>query len=177
MTSISCKEESKAVSLCDAEFSECKSVVCFVCTGNTCRSPMAAAAFNHYAKKLGRTDVYAISAGLAANPLRSISENAAKALEGAGIISSEENDYAHHISTQMNENIAAKADKIIGLTSSHTMALISGYPQFASKIFSMPKNIADPFGGDLSVYEACLAQICECVVSLLAEEEKDNKND
>ena len=47
--------------------------VCFVCTGNTCRSPMAAAVLNQYGKKY---DISAVSAGLFPHVGDPISENA-----------------------------------------------------------------------------------------------------
>ena len=54
------------------------SKVIFICTGNTCRSPMAAAVLNHYGAPKG---IFAFSRGIYADVGAPISENAAKALE------------------------------------------------------------------------------------------------
>ena len=67
--------------------------VCFVCTGNTCRSPMAQAVTNHLAKKLGR-DLTAFSRGLYALDGDPIASCAIAALEGAGIEPTADHDTA-----------------------------------------------------------------------------------
>ncbi|MDD4774829.1 MAG: hypothetical protein PHZ09_14705, partial [Eubacteriales bacterium] len=61
--------------------------VCFVCTGNTCRSPMAAAVTNH----LCAEHVEAISCGLYPDAGMPISTNAVTALQNAAITSTESN--------------------------------------------------------------------------------------
>lgn len=132
-----------------------KDIVLFVCTGNTCRSPMCAALFNdRYAGFTRR----AVSAGLAADG-SPISENAVRALESRGIISREGNDYKAHISKNVTESMLEEADIVVGMTSAHAMRLIFAFPRFASKINVMPAEISDPYGGDLSDYEKCLQDI------------------
>ena len=130
--------------------------VLFVCTGNTCRSPMAAAMYNHLTK--GR-DKYAVSMGLYAYDGMPISDNAAIALEQAGVICDRDNPYRDHKARQADEDILCGCDYIIGISEAHTLELISRYPSLASKIYSMPKSISDPYGGDLEIYKACLKEI------------------
>lgn len=132
-----------------------KDTVLFVCTGNTCRSPMCAALFN--ARYAGLTR-HAVSAGLHADG-SPISENAVLALENAGISSTEGNDYKAHVSRTVTEEMIASADVVVGVTSSHAMQLILRFPAYASKITVMPTEISDPFGGSLARYEACLSDI------------------
>lgn len=154
---------------CDGE-----RTVLFVCTGNTCRSPMAAAVLNDIAKSPKITDmsdavklfdckrVRAISAGLASygDP---ISENAVRALVEDGIESTPDNDYKNHISRPVNPELIKKADLIVGITASHMMALVSAFPEFAMKIVAMPKSISDPYGQDIEVYREALEEIKEGV--------------
>ena len=144
--------------------------VCFVCTGNTCRSPMAAAVLNHKTriiegctacdinKLLNTKPIRATSAGLCAfgDP---IAENAARALEEAGIPSLADNHYRAHVSRSIDLETMEACDRIVGLTSKHAMQLLTMYPQFASKITCFPEDIPDPFGGDLETYRACLEAI------------------
>lgn len=137
--------------------------VCFVCTGNTCRSPMAAAMYNHLNKG---SDRFAVSMGLYAYDGMPISGNAAAALEEAGIVSDRDNPYRDHRARSVNEDILAGCDYIVGISEAHTLELISRFPAIASKIYSMPKAISDPYGGGLEVYKACLAEITEGIKEL-----------
>lgn len=130
--------------------------ILFVCTGNTCRSPMCAALFNDRYAGLTR---HAISAGLMADG-SPISANAVCALENAGIPSRKpDNDYKSHVSRNVTEEMMEQADIVVGVTSSHAMQLMMRFPSCASKITVMPTEISDPFGGDLARYETCLADI------------------
>lgn len=130
--------------------------VCFVCTGNTCRSPMAAAVYNHLNKG---SDRYAVSMGLYAADGMAISDNAARALEESGITSDRNNPYLDHTAQSCDREKLSGCDYIVGITEAHTLELISRYPELASKIYSMPESISDPWGGDLSVYKSCLTEI------------------
>ena len=157
--------------------------VCFVCTGNTCRSPMAAAVANALAAKQRENfpeavrdclspSVEAISAGLAACEGEPIAKNAVAALEEANVAPVPEHDYRAHTAHMLTPEVAEACDLMVGLSGSHVMGLLMQYPQFAGKITGMPKEISDPWGQDLSVYKACLAEITEGVKALLFSSEK-----
>ncbi|HPT85667.1 MAG TPA: low molecular weight protein arginine phosphatase [Bacillota bacterium] len=131
--------------------------VLFVCTGNTCRSPMAAAVLN----ALGGGRYAAQSAGLVAKPGIPISPYAVRALEEAGIVSTPSNNYKAHKSRTVTEQMIAEADRVIGMTESHMLLLMREYPQHAAKISVMKRDIADPYGGTLEDYKKCLAEITD----------------
>ena len=133
--------------------------ICFVCTGNTCRSPMAAAVLNH----LGKGGYRACSAGISAVTGDFISANAVKALKEAGIDSTPENDYEKHRAIQINEELMERCDKIVAISQRHMMALIYAFPHMADKITVMSRDISDPFMGSEQVYKDCLAQITDCI--------------
>ncbi len=129
--------------------------VLFVCTGNTCRSPMAAAAYNHKHRKTTRR---AYSAGLAAVAGDPISQNAVLALQAAGIPSTPDNDYMGHTATPVTLDLLREMDEIVAISPSHAMALLTAAPQYAERIRVLG-DIADPYGGDLAAYSATLAEI------------------
>ena len=138
--------------------------ILFVCIGNTCRSPMAAALYN---ARYAGDGSHAFSAGLAADG-SGISGNALLALSRAGIRAVPDNNYPAHVSHTVTEEDLKKADLVIGITGRHTMQLLFAAPEYASRITAMPTDIADPYGGDLQTYEVCLAQIDNALAVMFA---------
>ena len=126
--------------------------VCFVCTGNTCRSPMAEAAFNDLAH--GR--MTAVSRGLAVREGDPVSRNALSALKAKGIPT---DGIEKHTAANIDEAILKQSALILCMTDRHAMSLLCQYPAFASKIRTLGGEIPDPYGGDEETYLACLEAI------------------
>lgn len=124
--------------------------VLFVCTGNTCRSPMCEAVFN---SMYGSDKIKAKSAGIFADG-SPVSKNAVKALVEDGIEISPDRK-----SLGIDEKLLDEADIAICVTRSHSLMLTQKYPKYADKIAYMPHDITDPFGGDLDTYKKCLSDI------------------
>ncbi len=128
--------------------------VLFVCTGNTCRSPMAEGILA--AKNI--PELHVLSRGLAADG-SPVSQNAAAALQEIGI------DISKHISHPLLREDLASADKILCLSPSHQAALAAaGVPE--EKLFVLGDGIPDPFGGDLAVYRLCRDRIAAAIDTL-----------
>lgn len=132
--------------------------IVFVCTGNTCRSPMAMAIFNDKSKKMNLNWV-ADSAGIASygDP---INPNSVTALAKIGI---NFNDYT---SKRLNFQMVDESDLIVVMTLDHRRALLSAGID-AQKIIVLGGGIPDPFGGDQEIYDLCLNSINKGIESLI----------
>ena len=133
--------------------------VCFVCTGNTCRSPMAEAMLKH----LGGGAYKVCSAGVSAVTGDKITVNAVKALKKAGIPSTPENNYEAHEARMIDAAIMDENDMIVAITENHMLNLLLSFPEYADKISVMPKDIPDPFMFGEAVYDRCLEEITACI--------------
>lgn len=136
-----------------------KGEIIFVCTGNTCRSPMAESIFNSLKSK----GYFATSAGIYAQSGDKPSLNSVLALKEIGI------DIKNHISTPLTYEAAKNAALILTLTTRHKYAILSLDRGFSDKVMTLSefvgesKEISDPFGGDLEVYRACRDEIKDLV--------------
>ncbi len=132
--------------------------IIFVCTGNTCRSPMAMFLFNKIAKERNLS-VVADSAGLAAYG-DTINPNSAKSLAKIGINS------INYTSKPLNYYMIDEADLIVVMENLHKNALLNAGVD-SNKILILGGGISDPYGGDEEVYFNCLEKISEGIEELL----------
>lgn len=129
--------------------------ILFVCTGNTCRSPMAAALMNKIATEQD-LDVRIESAGLFAAGGGMASDNAIKAMIPYGI------DLTTHRTQPVTEELIKQCDLILTMTEAHKMVL---EPMAKGKVFTLTEyaggtgDIPDPYGGDLDEYAKCASAI------------------
>lgn len=122
--------------------------VLFVCTGNTCRSPMAKGIFDRIVKADGSEDrIKSDSAGLSVAVGSKASENAILACEEVNI------DISRHRARKINESDIEGWDLYFAMTETHAYILEkAGFP--SNKIYTA-NAVTDPFGGDLDVYREC----------------------
>ena len=123
--------------------------IIFVCTGNTCRSPMAEFLFKAYLKEHKRSGDFTVtSAGLEAGKGDIMTKQADEALNVLGVKHAAERK-ARLFTVQMSlEN-----DIIIGMTAEHAMRCDSDNAlSFADLI---GRSVPDPYGYDTNAYLAC----------------------
>lgn len=139
----------------------------FVCSGNTCRSPMAELYFNFRCTELGLRSVHASSAGVAALPGCAISEPARLLLAELGI------DAHRFRSRAVSPDLLANADLVVAMTESHRRTLRSAFPDLLPECrllleFSgSPDSVPDPFGSSVARYGDVFAQMRPALDSLL----------
>ncbi|HEX2860082.1 MAG TPA: low molecular weight protein arginine phosphatase [Lacunisphaera sp.] len=142
-----------------------------VCTANICRSPMGQGLLAHAlsAQPDPLRKLKVISAGVAAHTGEVVSENSVSALKKVGI------DISRHHSQGLTQKLLDDALLVLGMTESHRAIIQSRArpaPQhlYLFREFLPPaasKEIIDPFGGPLKLYEACRDEMVEAVPAII----------
>lgn len=133
--------------------------ILFICTGNTCRSPMAEGIFREMLKKENIKNIYVSSAGLAAMPGDTVSENAVKASQKFGC------DISGHVSRALSSYLIVDTDLFVCMTNSQRIAIASAIG--AQRVITLGQDICDPFGQDKEKYDECADEIYEALKNLL----------
>ena len=135
-----------------------------VCTGNTCRSPMAEVLFRkRLADRVGcRPDeledrgLVVMSAGVSAAPGGRGTPEAVDVMRERGL------DMTQHESQPLSDRLVRFADLILTMTRSHRDILLSNWPEAEPRTHLISHgrgDVADPIGGPVDLYRRCADQI------------------
>ena len=144
----------------------CSEIFLFVCTGNTCRSPMAEALFrrllskrlNCHDEELMDQGFNVLSAGMSAGNGSPATREAVKVLAEDGI------DLRNHESQALTERLLLHADRVLTMTHGHRQSILRSYPDLANRVSLLScdqEDISDPYGGGHREYAACKVSIEE----------------
>ncbi|HUW64770.1 MAG TPA: low molecular weight protein arginine phosphatase [Spirochaetia bacterium] len=132
--------------------------ILFICSGNTCRSPMAAAMAGRYLALAG-SPVPVASAGVDACAGRAASALAVTVMEQMGL------SLAGHRACRVTPGDLRQADLVLAMEGWQLGVLAALDPSAARRSFTLtaftgePGDVSDPFGGDLAVYRQCAREL------------------
>jgi protein-tyrosine phosphatase len=135
--------------------------ILFVCTGNTCRSPLAEALARAELERREWHHVRVGSAGIAAHPGEPASEHAVTVAERHGVPMRE------HRSRVLTPELIEWADLVLGMSPSHLMTVhhlgggdkASLLGDFAAGGDGEGYPVPDPYGGDAGIYQRTLVEL------------------
>lgn len=134
--------------------------ILFVCTGNTCRSPMAEAIFNKISAD-EHINATADSAGIYTDGSE-VSKNAVKVMKEYNV------DISGRKSKTVTADLVGGADLVLTMSKLHKEALIRMFRE-NEKIYTLSEyigedeDVSDPFGGDENVYRQCRDKLYEMI--------------
>lgn len=154
--------------------------ILIVCTGNTCRSPMAERLLKRMLKEKNYQNVQVHSAGILPLNNAPASQNAILVMAEYGI------DMTDHVSQPVTEKIVQEADLILVMEEFHRNYLSEKFPEASHKIKLVKEylvnhtdslDIIDPIGKDITAFRQCAKEIRECLLKFVEQTFPNEQNE
>lgn len=147
--------------------------VLLICTGNSCRSVMAAGLLHKYLKDNNCKDIKVVSAGISTLPGMMASSNAIEVMRREGI------DISGHRAQPATQQMIKESDLILGMEPSHIETILGIVPEAKNKTYLLLEYaydkdadakmnfwIVDPIGKPKEVYESVLMTLKDAIERL-----------
>ncbi|NLF44575.1 MAG: low molecular weight protein arginine phosphatase [Syntrophomonadaceae bacterium] len=141
--------------------------ILLVCSGNTCRSPMAQAMLQQMLHDTQNKEITVKSAGLFTSDGLPASEAARLVMEEMGL------DLSGHTSQKVNEALMAEAELVLTMTEEQRQILAEAFPQKKQQIFTLVeftgqpgRDIDDPYGMGWENYRKVSEELKEILMRL-----------